>query len=165
MQALIALVVQTVMQPAEAARVVNAIALDRVSLWSALALSSLLNVFLLVISRMLFPLPEEVLPILNTTPVALAVIYFSIMVGFVFAFFWAGRAMGGRAEMSTILAMMSWLQIMRAIVQAITLVLMVALPGLAGIFVLGAGFYGVYVSMNFVNEAQGFGSLAKFIET
>ena len=161
MQALLSLAIQTVTNPAEAARVVNAVVLDRASLWSALVLACVLNVILQGISTLIFPVPVELAPLLGMAPMTMFVVYASFMIGFVYVLFWAGRAMGGTASFAAILTMMSWLQIMRAAVQAGSLLLMIAVPGLAGLFILAAGVYGVWVSMNFVNEAQEFNSLGK----
>ncbi|MEP2532531.1 YIP1 family protein [Shimia sp.] len=155
------LVMLTIYRPAQAATLLAGQNMPRETSWSILALAIILNTLTYFLSTALFPVPTEIAMPLLTSPTLVCLILGSVVVMFVFAFFWVGRALGGKAAFDNILLMMAWLQYMRLIVQLIALVLMVFLPGLAQIFVMATGLYGAWIVVNFMNVAHQFNSLGK----
>ncbi|WP_204114228.1 YIP1 family protein [Shimia biformata] len=164
------LTIETIRDPKAAAHRLMAMNFEREALWTMLVLACVLNTLAFQITNLLFPIPEEVLRelagrpelfLFRITPGVMFVLLASVSIGLVFLFFWGGRAMGGNAAFPTILLMVAWLQFLQVMVQVGALVLMLFLPGLAGIFDLGASLYGVWIFANFMNEAHGFGSVGK----
>lgn len=162
-QFLLQLFVLTIRAPAQAAAMLQGQAMDRSTGWLILGLAVALNTLIYFLSVFLFPVPAEMmLPVLQT-PFLVATVLGSTVVALVFVFFWAGRSLGGSAPFDDILLMVGWLQYMRLAIQLGSLVLMLFLPNLAWIFVLGTAIYGLWVVINFLNVAHGFGSLMKSV--
>jgi hypothetical protein len=61
------------------------------------------------------------------------------------------------------LSVLVWLQTMRVFAQVILLVLMLALPTLAGLFGLAVAVLSIWILVHFVNEATGLGSIFKTV--
>ncbi len=154
---------QTIRTPAQAAMLLQGQGLDRTTGWMILGLAVALNTLLYFLSLALFPVPAEMMLPLLQTPFLVATVLGSTVVVLVFVFFWAGRSLGGNAPFDDILLMVGWLQYMRLAIQLGSLVLMLFIPNLAWVFVLGTAIYGLWVVINFLNVAHGFGSLAKSV--
>ena len=93
-QSLLRLFGQSITDPAGAARILTARRYDRQTLWTLLALVSVLSVLLLAVSNLLVPVvvPEEMIVI---TPMTYGVIIAASLVMLVFALYWVGRMFGG----------------------------------------------------------------------
>ena len=153
----------TVYRPAEAAAMLMGHGVDRATGWMILGLAVILNTLAYFLSITLFPIPPGTPVPLPVTPLMVATVLGAVTVIFVFAFYWVGRAIGGRGRFDDILLMMGWLQYMRLAVQLASLVLMLFLPGLAKLFVMAAGLYGVWVVINFLTVAHGFDGPGKAV--
>ncbi|WP_270730289.1 Yip1 family protein [Shimia sp. Alg240-R146] len=153
----------TIRDPAQAAQVLSDVRFDRATAWTILALAVTLNTLVYFLSIVLFPVPDEMTIPLLTQPYLVWIMLGSTTVIFVFAFYWVGHSLGGRAAFDTILIMVGWLQYMRLVVQLASLVLMILSPALAQIFVMAVGLYGVWILLNFLKEAHGFDSFGKAI--
>jgi hypothetical protein len=154
------LAVQSVKDPALAARELIGLQLDRGTLWTALFLMAVLNTLLHTLTGMLSPGPSP-LPGLFDVP---AVYFFFVgggLVLIVLAIYWTGRAFGGQAAMEDVMVTVIWLQFLRVLVQVAAIVLLVTLPALSVLLILIASVVGVWILVHFVNEAHRFDSLGK----
>lgn len=150
----------TMQDPAEAARQLMAIQLDRGTLWTAVFLVAVLNTLLAGLNNVLMP---------NTTPIpglfdVPAVYFFFVGGGLVLTIltlFWVGRAFGGEGSMEDIMVVVVWLQFMRVLVQATALVLLLTIPMLSILLILVAALVGIWILVHFVDQAHRFGSLSK----
>lgn len=157
-------------KPAIAARFVIAAGLRRDVLWSLLLLVSIANATLVWVSNALTgPTPEQ----LAQMPIQIPAIIFSPLFAFVFlagalvitvhVLHWLGAAIGGTGSLDNMLAVLVWLQGLRVMAQIVLLVLMLALPSLAGLFGLAIAILSLWILVHFVNEAAGLGSLFKTV--
>ncbi|MEQ9693261.1 Yip1 family protein [Shimia sp. SDUM112013] len=162
---LTALLVQTLRAPAEAGRTLCALNLNREMGWSALFLACILNTLAYFASISLFPVPSEAMLPMMATPILTLITLFSAMTVTVFALFWTGRILDGEARFGDILTMIAWMQFLRVLVQVATIVLMFVLPSLAYVLVMGAGLYGIWIMVHFLQVAHGFDGLGKAIFT
>ncbi|MFT4708194.1 MAG: hypothetical protein ACI9PU_002043 [Ascidiaceihabitans sp.] len=157
-------------KPAIAARFVIAAGLRRDVLWSLLLLVSIANATLVWVSNALTgPTLEQ----LAQMPIQIPAIIFSPLFAFVFlagalvitvhVLHWLGAAIGGTGGLDNMLAVLVWLQGLRVMAQIVLLVLMLALPSLAGLFGLAIAILSLWILVHFVNEAAGLGSLFKTV--
>lgn len=156
--------------PATAARFVIAAGFRRDVLWSFLLLVSIANATLVWLSNALTgPTPEQIAQM----PIQIPAIVFSPLFAFLFlagalvitvhVLYWLGAAIGGTGSLDDMLAVLVWLQSLRVLAQIILLVLMLAVPSLAGIFGLAVAIISLWILVHFVNEATGLGSLFKTV--
>ncbi len=157
------LLFQTIKSPQSAAVDLMKLNLNRDALWSALALACVLNTLLFFVANIVAPLPPEMaLPMLST-PVSFLVFWASTAVISVFTLYWAGHAIGGKARFADVLAVITWLQLLRVVVQLCSIVLLIASPGLLLVFGLGTALYSLWIAVHFLNVIHGFSSLGKSI--
>lgn len=145
-----ALAVLTVRDPKQAANKIIDMDLPRDVLWMAVALVAALNTILSAISNMILPVPAPLAGL-----VANPLVFFVIVIGglllTVYSIFWTGRMMGGHGEVSDLLALIVWLQVLRSAAQVAVLVTLIAAPFLASLLVLIAGIATLWIFVNFVN--------------
>lgn len=158
LNALIQLALRTVTEPREVAAELIAMRIQRPVLWLALALAVILNAIAFQISLVLSPPPDS-MPLIFSSPFVFAVLIGAGLVMSVFATTFAGRFLGGTAALEDVMTLLVWLQYLRFAVQVITFFLMGIIPGIAGILVLGATLYGMWLLLQFVDVAHGFNSL------
>ncbi len=131
--ALIQLAQTTLRSPRAAARMIAALPLGREVIWTSLALVAALNA--LVISAMFVIAPPAMaLPSYFQSPLVLFALLAGLMVLYVHALSWVGRALGGQGAAAPLLAAVVWLQALRLCAQLGILLNFVAellhLPGL-----------------------------------
>jgi hypothetical protein len=164
------LTILSLQNPALAARFVLASGLRRDILWSLLLLVSIANATLVWVSNALTgPTPEQ----LAQMPIQIPEIIFSPLFAFVFLAFalvitvhvlhWLGAAIGGTGSLENMLAVLVWLQGLRVMAQVVLLVLMLAVPSLAGLFGLAVAILSLWILVHFVNEAAGLDSIFKTV--
>ncbi|MFT5797113.1 MAG: hypothetical protein ACI84R_001169 [Candidatus Azotimanducaceae bacterium] len=169
-QSLGTLTMLSLRSPSIAARFVISSGLQRDALWSLLLLVSVANATLVWISNALTgPTPEQ----LAQMPIQIPAIIFSPLFAFVFlagalvitvhVLHWLGAAIGGTGSLDNMLAVLVWLQGLRVLAQVILLVLMLAVPSIAGLFGLAVAILSIWLLVHFVNEATGLGSLFKTV--
>lgn len=169
-QAIATLTMLSLRDPAVAARFVIAAGFRRDVLWSLLLLVSIANAVLVWLSNALTgPTPEQ----LAQMPIKIPDIIFSPLFAFVFlagalvitvhVLHWLGAAIGGEGGLDDMLAVLVWLQGLRVIAQIILLILMLALPSLAGLFGLAVAILSIWILVHFVNEATRLGSLFRTV--
>jgi hypothetical protein len=149
------LVIQSVLQPTQAARRIFAFQLSRETLWTALALAIVLNTLFLHLSNMMIPGPS-ILPGFMTLPMAYLAIVGAGLTASVYVMFYLGRWLGGTGPFEDIMKTVIWLQVLRVTAQAVSMVLVLTIPFLAAIFALAVTIWGLYVTVMFVNEAHRF---------
>ncbi|MFY0595802.1 MAG: hypothetical protein JXQ85_05185 [Cognatishimia sp.] len=154
------LFIDTIKAPKQAARQVLALELDGPTIWQGLALATILNAVVFVVTILAFP-PAAPPMVLTISPVTLAVMFFTSMSIGTISLFWGGRIVGGIASFNDLLALVTWLQYMRLAVQLGGFVLMIAAPSVALLLTSLALLYGVWILLNFIYEAQGFDSFGK----
>lgn len=147
------LAVLSVRNPAQAARDLMAMGLPRDTLWTALALVAVLNTILFSLSRVIAPGPSPFPAILNSP-----IVYFLlVVVGLVltiYALFWVGRGLGGKGSLDDVMVLVIWLQVLRVVVQAATMVLLLTIPILSALLVLASAIIGMYMLVHFINQAH-----------
>jgi len=157
------LVRQTLFEPRDAARRILSAGLPAREGWLALALMSVLNTLVYSLSVHLNPPADpamsEMIAPASGAPLVFAVALFAALALTALAFTQAGRALGGTATMAGMLALLSWLQALRLMVQVALVVLALAMPALAGIVVIVAAVWGLYILLAFMAEVHGFDSL------
>ena len=169
-QSLVTLIMLSLRNPSIAARFVISSGLQRDALWSLLLLVSVANATLVWVSNALTgPTPEQ----LAQMPIQIPAIIFSPLFAFVFlagalvitvyVLHWLGAAIGGTGSLDNMLAVLVWLQGLRVLAQIILLVLMLAVPSIAGLFGLAVAILSIWILVHFVNEATALGSLFKTV--
>ena len=164
------LTILSLQNPALAARFVLASGFRRDILWSLLLLVSIANATLVWVSNALTgPTPEQ----LAQMPIQIPAIIFSPLFAFVFlagalvitvhVLHWLGAAIGGTGSLENMLAVLVWLQGLRVMAQVVLLVLMLAVPTLAGLFGLAVAILSLWILVHFVNEATGLDSIFKTV--
>lgn len=156
------LALDTLRAPRHAARQILALRLDTSALWTALALIVVLNAILNGLTLPLLMAPD-MLPAAFASPWLFALILGGSMVIGTFVLTWVGQIMGGRARLSDMLALVVWLQTLRLVVQAAAFVLYFVVPALSDMLALIAGLWGIWITIAFIDEAQGYGSVLKAI--
>jgi len=166
MNALITLAIDTLRDPQGTAQRIIAWDLDRATLYMALCAVAAVNAVLATAPLVLNPasvddLAREALPVLALLerPLILFILIAGGLVVMVQALFWAGRAMGGQGEMLDMLAVLTWLQAMRAMAQAVILLLSFAVPTLAGLGALVVMIVAFWLMLHFISAAMRFDSL------
>lgn len=156
------LVVQTVKDPRGAAEWVLAQQVERSVLWMALVLATALNALLFGVSNFLFPTNMEMpLAGLFSNPLLYATVQGGGLVITIFVLTWVGGMMGGRGSLDDVLIVLTWLQFMRVLAQALVIGVGVILPALGGVLSLAILVLSIWILLHFINAAHGFGSLGK----
>lgn len=153
----------TITRPAEAAQMIINQNIDRTTGWMVMGAAILLNTLIFFMATLLFPIPAEVGIALLRSPFMVALLLGSMMVIFVFSFYWVGLSIGGKARFEDILLCIGWLQYMRFAIQLVSLALMLLLPSLSSLFVMATSLYGVWVVINFLKVAHQFKTLGKAV--
>ncbi|MGJ5619209.1 Yip1 family protein [Sulfitobacter sp. MF3-043] len=126
--------------------------LSRDVLWTALGLVAVLNTFVVVLLVQMAQ-PDMPLPSYFNSPLVLYVLLAGTMVVYVHAIYWAGLAIGGQGSLGDVLALVVWLQVLRAVAQIGVLVLTVIVPSLALILSLAIAVWGLWILLNFITAA------------
>lgn len=156
------LFLDTIYKPRLAARQLLDLQLSQATTWEALALASALNALAFFVTISLFP-PAGGFAFVIGSPIVMSIVLFIVMTVGAASMFFTGRFLAGAAEFKDILVFVTWLQFMRLAIQVGGFVLMFLLPGLASMAMFLAGLYGIWVLLNFLNEAQGYDSIGKSI--
>lgn len=160
LNAIFALAWLSVTDPRAAARQLMGFGFSRTVLWSGLALTVLCNAIVFSLGNLITP-PAGPMPGFMASPFVFAAFLFSGLVVTIFGLHWTGRMFGGSGTLPDIIVLMSWLQVLRLMVQIAMLVLIPILPGLAALAMLATALIGLWIIVHFVDEAHGFGNLFK----
>ncbi|MDA7426000.1 YIP1 family protein [Thalassococcus lentus] len=152
------LALQTIKAPRDVARLLLSARLSSEALWTAFALVVVLNT--LVFSATIALMPQDGFGLLGN-PVAFMVVQAAALAGAVIAIASIGRAMGGKADLAQVAVLLIWLQSLRVLAQAALMIIGIASQPLAAGLALGVSVLGIWLSMNFIDEAHELGSLFK----
>jgi len=156
---------QTLFQPHEAARALIEMRLPVQWLWMALALMSILNSIVYSLSLQLSPPSDPsaaLMPPAFHSPILFALFLFGALAITVIALYYVGQGLGGApASMDDILVLLTWLQVLRLLVQLGVLVLALVAPVLGALVVMVAAVWGIYILICFVDAAHRFGNMFK----
>lgn len=160
------LIVETIRSPSTAAARILQVTLSQEWLWMALVLMSVLNAIVYSVSLWIAPPPDAasgglIIPPAFQSPVLFTMFLFGALVMTIFVLYWIGRAMGGQGSLRDILILITWLQVLRLLLQVAVLVFSLVLPGLAALLVLVGSVWGIYIVAAFLNVAHRFGSVWK----
>lgn len=153
------LFMRTLSEPRSVAAELIEMRFERPALWLALALAAVLNAIAFQISQVLTP-TGGALPPLFSSPVFFTLLIAAGLVMSIFAFMFVGRSLGGTATLEAMMTLLIWLQFMRFAVQIVAVVLVFILPAIAGLLVLGASVYGIWLLIQFIDVAHGLNSIA-----
>lgn len=160
------LVKETLFSPALAADRIMALRLPHEALWSAVVLVSVLNALMMTLSLQLADIDPEQLaaaPQIFRSPALLAMTMAGALVITIFMFYWAGRAIGGQAELGDILALLAWLQFVMLIMQAAVEILSFLVPGLLTLVATIGNVWGLFILVAFLDRGHRFGKPIKAI--
>ncbi|AXI42436.1 Yip1 family protein [Sulfitobacter sp. SK011] len=146
------LVQTTLRAPRLAAAQIIGWQLGRDVLWTALGLVAVLNTFVVVLLVQMAQ-PDMPLPSYFNAPLVLYVLLAGTIVVYVHAIYWAGLAIGGEGSLGDVLALVVWLQVLRAVAQIGVLVLTVLVPSLALVLSLAIAVWGLWILLNFITTA------------
>ncbi|WP_299843821.1 Yip1 family protein [uncultured Roseovarius sp.] len=159
------LIRQSLFAPADAARLLLSLQLPRQWLWMALALMSVLNSIVYSIGIRLSaptdPTAMAMIPPLFQSPLLFTIFLFGGLVITVFTLTWVGQSMGGKAQLSDILVVIAWMQVLRLLFQVAVTVMGILSAQLSAMFVLAGSFWGIYILTGFLNTAHDFGNWIK----
>jgi len=150
---------QTLFRPREAARRLIDLSLPYDLLWMALALMAILNSIVYSLTMQFSPSPdgsEGLMPQAFQGPILFAALLFGALALTVIALYYVGQGLGGEATLSDILVLMTWLQVLRLLVQAAVLILALGVPALGALVVIAAAIWGVYILISFIDAAHRF---------
>lgn len=159
------LTVQSIRKPREAAARMIALKLGREVLWTALALIVTLSAIGFYITNvMLAPAtmpPEtaqEIGPMMmrRMSPTMVTLMVFGNMVVLIFALYWVGRMLGGKASLPDMILVLTWTQFLLLVFQVIQTAMFLVAPVLAAFLTLAALVYLFYVFLVFLTVAEGF---------
>lgn len=161
------LVIETVRAPHDAAKRVLALKLPVNWLWSALILMCVLNSIVYSISLQLNPprSPEELMfiPAAFQSPVLFALFLMCAVSLMVFALHRVGAWMEGQGTQQDILTVITWMQVLRLLLQAVVLILSLVAPAFGALLVLVASVWGIYILAAFVNVAHQYDNIGKAV--
>lgn len=160
------LAVDTVRDPQGTAQRIMGWQIGRAELYMALVAVSAMNAFLAGASSALSPMSGdpaalEAMPMLAlmSRPLVLFVLIAGGLFLTVHGLFWVGRAMGGKGALTDMLALLTWLQALRAAAQAGVLLLSLAVPVLGGLVALAVVIVAFWLLLHFISAALRFESL------
>lgn len=151
---------QTLREPRAAAGRILGLDLPREWLWMALVLMGVLNGIVYSLFLQVGPPPDPAtMPLIPTalrSPALFTIFLLGALALTVMALTWGGQALGGRAQVTQVLALITWLQVLRLAVQLALLLLMVTLPVAGLALVVAASIWGLVILVAFVDYAHGF---------
>ncbi|MFK7870325.1 MAG: YIP1 family protein [Roseobacter sp.] len=156
------LVLQSIKQPKEAAEYVLSWRLSNEVLWPALALVAVVNAILSTLSNFVVPVPDA-LNGLMISPAIFAIIVAVVLIASTYMLTWMGGLLGGTGRFQDMLALLIWLQVLRALAQVILLFLLMTMPVVATFFVLFVSFATLWIFVNFVQIGLGLNSMGQAV--
>ncbi|WP_420325608.1 YIP1 family protein [Mameliella sp.] len=152
------LALQSVTNPREVAALLLSIRPNREALFTGFALVVVLNALLYGLSILLDPTGA---PAFIGGPVSFLVMQGLALAATILALTWMGRLFGGRARVEEVALLMIWMQGLRVLVQAATLLVVPLSLALAGLVTMAATALGVWIAVNFLDEAHELRSLLR----
>ncbi len=157
---LLTLARQTVSDPRTGAEEILALNLPRAALWLAFALMVVLSMILGELVALVLGQPEEG-PLTGQTPLVLGLMQGALLFLAVHAITHIGRIFGGTGSFDGALALVTWLQFIFLILQAIQLALALVVPPLAVVVSLLAIALFFWLLSHFITVLHGFASVGQ----
>lgn len=156
MSAFLSLGRQALTEPREAASTLLSMGVPREAYWPAFLLLVVLSVLLGEVVGLLSPAQPlaTVMP-----PVVMGLLTALISAISIWAVWKVGQAMGGTGTFDETLLLTVFLQSIMFAGQLVELVLMIAMPVLAGLFSLALVIFAMWININFIATLHGFASL------
>jgi hypothetical protein len=154
----ISLAIKSVTDPRDVARWILAQHLNRETLLTGLALSVVLNTLVFFTSLMITP---GAVPVILATPIGFLAIQATVLILTILGLHGAARMMGGTGGLEDVAALLIWMQYLRVLIQLVALVLFPISPFLIGIVMSISSFAGLWILLNFLDEAHNLGGLMK----
>ncbi|WP_227420858.1 YIP1 family protein [Roseitranquillus sediminis] len=152
------LALQALRNPREAATTLLSLGIPREALVPALALVIVLSVILTIITTELTPNdPMQA----SLPPLAIAAVMATLIAFFIFGLYRGGRAMGGTGSLPETVLLMTFLQFLLLLGQFVEILLWIAAPPLAGVFVIAVAILAFWININFIDVLHSYGSLLK----
>ena len=145
----IALARRTIEAPKDAAEEVRALGLSRDVLWTALALSGVLNTFIVVLLFETSATPDG-MPLYAASPLAMFFLITGLLVVYVHVLCWTARALGGEGDLLDLLALIVWFQFVRGAAQIVVMLTSLVLPGLALVLSFAVTLGSFWIFLNFL---------------
>ncbi len=156
---------ETLFAPRSAASRIMALNLPSQGLWMALVLMAVLNAIVysasLHLSAPMDSSTMAMIPPVFRSPLLFSMALGGVLVLTIFALTRVGEKMGGTGTLVDVLALMTWLQVLRFALQLAVVVLMLLVPSLGGILVMVASVWGVIILVAFIDRAHGYANLFK----
>ncbi|WP_264213552.1 YIP1 family protein [Leisingera thetidis] len=158
MNTLAAFALLTIKSPRDAAQRILAQNWPREALWTAFLLSVVLNTCVYTLQQVLFPLPPEVL-LPRFAPGAYFAVVLVLQLSFIAMLSTTGRWLGGQGSLASLLALVTWLQLLQAGLNGAIVAVFLVLPALAALLNIAANIVVFFILLHFVNAAHRFGSV------
>lgn len=161
-----ALVMQSLFAPRQAAQQILRLGWPRHVLWLALALMSVLNALVYSVTAQMMPPPgtgPAMMPPILQSPLVFALALFGALALTVLALQRIGQFLDGGARFDDMLALVTWLQVLRLGLQLAVVVLSLVAPGLGAMLVIVGSVWGLVILAAFVQTAHGFEGRGKAI--
>ncbi|EAU45960.1 YIP1 family protein [Salipiger bermudensis] len=149
---------QTVTAPREVAQLLIAARLSHEAILTAMALVVALNA--LVMGILQVSMGAGALPFVMS-PVLFGALLAAMLVVSVMVLTGVGRMLGGTARAEDLAVLLAWLQAVRILWQVIVAVAALLTPALASILAVLGFLAGIYIFLNFLDVAHGFGNLLR----
>ncbi|MBN7784079.1 hypothetical protein JYP51_04055 [Ponticoccus gilvus] len=155
---ILSLAAQTVVSPRDVARLLLSIRPGAEALWTAFALVVVLNTLVFSASHLLAPVP---VPGVLANPAVFAAMQAAVLASTIAALTWVGGLFGGTARLRDMALLLIWMQALRVLALALMALVLPLAPVLGtGVFMAITGL-GLWILLNFIDEAHGLGSLLK----
>lgn len=156
-KALITIARQSYRDPREGAVSLLSLGVPRQAIWPAFGAIVLLSVLVSAMGDMIAPPPTEV----SISYFAMVVVIGIVFLSFAGAVWRVGSAMNGKGSFRESLLLGVFFQAILLPAQLLQLLLVIALPGIAGIYAIALLLYGIWINVNFVDALHGYASFGK----
>jgi len=160
MTALWTLALLSITEPRAVAERLMALRLGHEAILLAFGVVVVLNAVFFAATLMIAPMDGPLQPALSNPVIFMLLLGGSLGVAAI-ALTWTGRAMGGEARLEDMGLLLIWLQGLRVVLQAASMILITVSSLLAAVVAMAGSVIGVWILVNFVSAAHGFDSLAK----
>ena len=151
---------ETISAPGTVARQLRDMRLGRHALLMSFALVAVLNTLVFSASVLTLPQDDMTRQVFGSPLVFMAIFMGTLAVTTV-ALTWVGRMLGGTADLFQMATLTIWMQVLRFLAQVGLAVLSWISVALASFAVVAVSVLGLWILLNFVNVAHGFGSLVR----
>lgn len=143
------LLAETPRSPRDVAEKLLNLGIPRSVAWQAIVALSAISAILTWASLQFVPLPSSY-PDFASQPLPNFVVEAGGTILFVHVLAWVGRLMGGQGRVDDLLVVITWLVLVRMLIKAVGVLLLAAMPPVAGFFLLAAGLFSFWLLLNFV---------------